>query len=73
LASPFSGWNSTALVQAVGRVQRHYFGKQAAVVLDYVDNSYPINILKEWSDGRTANLIKNYKNHIHYGLETKKD
>ena len=68
-AAPFSGWNSTALKQAVGRVLRRYFNKDSAVVVDYVDDSYPVNVLNNWFEGRTNTLIKEFNNHIEYGKD----
>lgn len=62
-ASPFSGENSTMIVQAVGRIQRHFFNKTEAIVIDYTDDSHPVNTLRKWSNDRAEYLIKKYGRH----------
>lgn len=51
-AAPFSGVNTTAVTQSVGRIQRHYFNKDHCAVVDYVDSSYPVDVLGDWALGR---------------------
>lgn len=63
-ASPFSGTNSTMVTQAVGRIQRHAFGKTDAYVIDYTDDSSPNNILRKWSEDRATKLSCEFRNHI---------
>lgn len=60
IAGPFSGINSTMVIQVVGRIQRHYFGKAGAVVYDYHDTSYPNNILGIWANDRENCLLSNF-------------
>lgn len=62
LASPFSGRNTTLAVQVAGRVQRHYYGKESAVLLDYSDDSAPNNSLRTWSNDRAKVLFKKFGN-----------
>lgn len=64
-ASPFSGENSTMLVQAIGRIQRHFFNKKNAIVLDYTDNSHPVNVLRQWSNDRASFMQNKYGRHEH--------
>lgn len=61
-AAPFSGINTTSIRQSVYRIQRHSFNKTSAVVIDYVDDSYPTNILRRWGEDRAQELIKISKN-----------
>lgn len=63
MASPFSGANTTALTQIIGRIQRHFYNKTRAFVVDYLDDSYPVNVLKQWGDSRTEFMEKNYPGH----------
>lgn len=70
LASPFSGTNTTMIIQAVGRIQRHSFNKTNAVVIDYVDDSYPTNLLRDWANSRETFFKKTYNNS--YKLSFKK-
>ena len=61
IAGPFSGDNTTQIQQTVGRVQRNYFHKTEAVVVDYVDTSTDMfNTLEKWATGRANNMIKLY-------------
>ena len=63
-AAPFSGINTTAVKQAVGRILRHTFDKESAVVIDYLDDSKPFNILRQWGEDRAEVLDKeSKKNH----------
>lgn len=57
-AAPFSGINTTINRQSVGRIQRHYFDKDRAVVVDYRDQSYPNDVLDFWSTERYETLIR---------------
>jgi hypothetical protein len=63
MASPFSGDNSTRVVQTVGRIQRFLPNKEKAVVLDYTDDSQPINVLRTWADKRVDCFKRKFKNH----------
>lgn len=56
-AAPFAG-NSTTIIQSVGRILRHFPGKSEAVVLDYIDNSTPNNVLGDWSLARELLLLE---------------
>lgn len=58
LAAPFSGINSTLTQQTVGRIQRHYFGKDRAVVIDYADRSEPNNLLDFWANERYNTMVR---------------
>lgn len=62
-ASPFSGMNSTKVIQLVGRVQRFQIGKDVAVLVDYTDDSHPNNKLREWSDDRIQVCISEFNKH----------
>lgn len=59
-AAPFSGVNSTTIIQSIGRIQRHYFNKEDAIVIDYADKSYPNNVLEKWANDRSKTLITLY-------------
>ncbi len=58
LAAPFSGINSTLTKQTIGRIQRNYFGKTKAVVVDYTDTSAPNNLLEFWAKERYNTMNK---------------
>lgn len=60
IAGPFSGINSTMVIQVVGRIQRHYFGKEHAVVYDYHDTSYTNPVLGKWAEDRENCLLENF-------------
>jgi superfamily II DNA or RNA helicase len=62
-AAPFSGDNTTQIIQSIGRVQRYRVGKPSPVLLDYVDDSQPVNILKHWASKRTEYLQITFKDH----------
>lgn len=64
LASPFSGANSTVLIQVFGRIQRHFFDKTDAVALDYTDDSFPNNVLRDWSNDRISEMKKRFGSHV---------
>lgn len=63
LASPFSGINSTTIIQTIGRIQRHFFNKNKALVVDYIDDSAPNNVLRKWADDRIDTMKNVFKNH----------
>ena len=62
MAGPYSGRNSTLTIQVVGRAQRHFYGKEAAVVFDYTDDCYPNNVLRKWSDDRAQVFLAEFGN-----------
>lgn len=62
-AAPFSGDNTTQIIQSAGRIQRFRIEKKHPVVIDYLDDSAPINILKHWGDKRAKFLEKTYKSY----------
>lgn len=53
--APFSGYNTTTMIQAIGRIQRYYHGKETALVLDYIDNSHPNPLFQQWGELRVEN------------------
>jgi superfamily II DNA or RNA helicase len=63
LADPFSGKNSTMIRQAGGRIQRHYYEKDNAIILDYSDDSFPINLLRNWTTERITALQEYFGSH----------
>jgi superfamily II DNA or RNA helicase len=63
LASPFSGANSTILIQVFGRIQRYSFDKTQAVALDYTDDSFPNNTLRDWANDRVEEMNKRFGPH----------
>jgi superfamily II DNA or RNA helicase len=84
LAAPFSGLNSTAIKQAVGRIQRYSFNKESAVVIDYLDDIYvchtkevyeqgkkntrPYNLLRDWAEDRES-VLKTVSHYNHTRLK----
>jgi len=66
IASPFSGANSTVLIQVFGRIQRHAYNKKSPVALDYTDDSYPTNALRDWSNSRIEEMKKRFSTHTTY-------
>lgn len=63
LADPFSGKNSTMIRQVGGRIQRHYYEKDNCIILDYADDSAPINLLRGWSCDRMQALKQYFGSH----------
>lgn len=62
MVGPYSGRNSTLTIQVVGRAQRHFYGKESAVVFDYTDDCYPNNVLRKWSDDRAQVFLTEFGN-----------
>jgi superfamily II DNA or RNA helicase len=63
LVGPFSGSNSTRIVQSVGRIQRFLPEKSSAVVIDYTDDSNPQNVLRTWAISRSEVYQRTYGRH----------
>lgn len=62
LVGPFTGKNTTTLIQSTGRILRYLPEKKNAIVLDYQDSSGPHPLLNNWSLEREQALYKLYNN-----------
>ena len=62
-AAPFSGDNTTQIIQSAGRIQRFRIDKQHPIVIDYLDDSHPVNVLQHWGHKRAEFLQKTYRNY----------
>lgn len=62
MVGPYSGRNSNLTIQVTGRAQRHYYGKNSAVIFDYTDDSSPNNVLRGWSNDRAETFLTEFGN-----------
>jgi superfamily II DNA or RNA helicase len=65
LVGPFTGKNTTTMIQSTGRILRYLPEKSVAVVLDYQDKSNPHAMLTNWSIER-ENTLKVLYNNVNY-------
>jgi superfamily II DNA or RNA helicase len=65
LVGPFTGKNTTTMIQSTGRILRYLPEKAVAVVLDYQDKSNPHSMLTNWSIER-ENTLKALYNNVNY-------
>lgn len=61
-ASPFSGKNSTMIRQSGGRILRHYYGKDMAIILGYQDVSQPVDVVGSWHEDSVETFQKYFGN-----------